>query len=1274
MSDSLQTVGAVQTVFMPHPFDAERVTGTVPEGLNLAEIVAVADVEPAVRPFLRIWINDELVPREYWHRVRPKAGAMVGLKVVPGKGGGGILRTVALLAVAAVATWATAGIMGYLTPTLGLLNTAGELTFMGTMIQGAIGGALTFVGNALVNALIPPPQTTSGNDYNPAPMSSPTYSLTGSSNRMQPYGNIPRNFGKRRVYPVLAARSYTESQGDDSYLRLLLSPGWGPVRISDIRIGNTPISAYQDVEYEIREGWDDDEPVTLYTRQIREESLSVALVNSEEWPEGEGGDWVIRTTHDGIDEFSVDISFPAGLYNTDANSGSRYKWRVKFAVQYSLEGEDDWQDAEWINPDTGFETSGIIDIYENSTSSLLRGGRAAVPVTGKYEIRLRRIGDFSGDTPHKLREFSVSTATWVALRSISYEIPVEQTGLALIAMRLKASEQLNGTPNQISCLVESYLPVWDGENWDWEISRNPAWAYTHLLRYRGPDRLVEDSRLDLDSLKAWADACDELAQDGEPKWQFDGIVEGGTVLEALRDIAPHGRGAFAMVGDRLSVTRDMAQTVPVQMITPRNSWGYQGSKTFIDPPHGLKVRFVNAEKDYQEDERIVFADGYTEDTATSFETIDMMGATSPEQVWREGRYHLAVGRLRPEKHTVNMDVETLRCAVGDLVHLSHDVIMVGLSWGRIKSVVVEEGQVVGLGFDELVTMESGKSYAVTVRRADGSSDTFSVLTASGERLEATLSTPIPEATAPAVGNLFQFGETGRISAPMVVKSIAPSNDLSASLTLVDAAPEVHAADTGEIPAFDSRISVAPTITQVPATPSILSVRSDESVLARLSDGTLQSRIEVTLASLAAGAVAAEQYEVQTRMSGNRKWEAYTTLAYTTTRFHIAPVEDDQLYDIRIRATAPSKGAASPWETVSSHLVIGKTTPPPVVTGFAINVVGDMAYLSWDKADVLDLSHYRLKFSPSIGGANWSSCADLIPEVKGTSVAVPARVGTYLIKAVDVVGNCSTEATTISSNVAGLLTYNTVVSTAVHPNWSGERDGTAVAGNTLKLTSQDMVANWGNISDVHSMSFGINGFCESGTFTCQDILDLGDVYTARVTAEVDTDAQDINNVMQTWSTLGGVERLAGDSLDKWGTTVFLRSTADDPALEPEWSGWVPLVVGDYTARAFQARLLLSSNSANVTPVVNALTLTADVPDRTESGEDLLVPAEGLRIDFASPFQTTPAVAVSGQALASGDTWALSDRSRTGFSVRFFNASGQGVERTCDYLARGYGKQG
>jgi hypothetical protein len=94
-------------------------------------------------------------------------------------------------------------------------------------------------------------------------------------------------------------------------------------------------------------------------------------------------------------------------------------------------------------------------------------------------------------TPHKMPETKYAQRIeWTAMRSIKQENPINMKGLALIALRMKATDQFNGFPDQINCIAESYLPTYNGTSWAWEVSRNPAWAYADLMRRRGTDRLI----------------------------------------------------------------------------------------------------------------------------------------------------------------------------------------------------------------------------------------------------------------------------------------------------------------------------------------------------------------------------------------------------------------------------------------------------------------------------------------------------------------------------------------------------------------------------------------------------------------------------------------------------------------------------------------------------------------------------------------------------------------------------------------------------------------
>ena len=102
--------------------------------------------------------------------------------------------------------------------------------------------------------------------------------------------------------------------------------------------------------------------------------------------------------------------------------------------------------------------------------------------------------------------------------------------------------------------------------------------------------------------------------------------------------------------------RDVAQTTPIQVFTPRNSTGFAGSRAFPDAVDALRCQFVNPEAGYQQDEVVVYGDGFgdaemvTADPlltlAQNFEQLSLPGCTNANAAWRLGRYHLAVVRCR----------------------------------------------------------------------------------------------------------------------------------------------------------------------------------------------------------------------------------------------------------------------------------------------------------------------------------------------------------------------------------------------------------------------------------------------------------------------------------------------------------------------------------------------------------------------------------------------------------------------------------------------------
>ncbi len=96
------------------------------------------------------------------------------------------------------------------------------------------------------------------------------------------------------------------------------------------------------------------------------------------------------------------------------------------------------------------------------------------------------------------------------LRSVRQDNPVNMTGLCLLGLRLQATKQLNGIPDVINCLASAYHQVYDASagTWSYQLTRNPGWQATDLLKRRGTKTMLADARIDLDAFAAWASAKD----------------------------------------------------------------------------------------------------------------------------------------------------------------------------------------------------------------------------------------------------------------------------------------------------------------------------------------------------------------------------------------------------------------------------------------------------------------------------------------------------------------------------------------------------------------------------------------------------------------------------------------------------------------------------------------------------------------------------------------------------------------------------------------------
>jgi len=344
------------------------------------------------------------------------------------------------------------------------------------------------------------------------------------------------------------------------------------------------------------------------------------------------------------------------------------------------------------------------------------------------------------------------------------------------------------------------------------------------------------------------------------------------------------------------------------IISPRNSFGFNYELAAVEVPDALRVRFVDTTT-WENTERLVFDDGFDENNAEKYETLEAKGVTNPQQAWKFGRYHIAQQRLRPERYSFKQDVQHLRYQRGDMLTIQYDTILVGLAAGRIKEVVSDTEIVL----DEVVE-DQGANYGVKIQHQDGSVSTTTCTLGSEPANNRIFLDNAVTITNP--DDLVIFGEAGRESIDVKVTAIEPEGDFVAKITTVPAADEIDQAWDGDIPAFDPVLTnpVDPDA-GAPSTPELDAVISNITDLAVDAEGSTVSAILVNIALAGTGGFS---YKVQLRYreQGTDEWTVLDPTEKTNIR--VESVKPGSTYEIQVRAVRGDK--FSPWSGTKTHTV------------------------------------------------------------------------------------------------------------------------------------------------------------------------------------------------------------------------------------------------------------------------------------------------------------------------------------------------------------------
>lgn len=914
-------------------------------------------------------------------------------------------------------------------------------------------------------------------------------------------------------------------------------------------------------------------------------------------------------------------------------------------------------------------------VFRASSTALIRRTVAWGVEPGQYEVRVRRV------TAAAESGAAVDDVYWSAIKGARPGAAVKAKNRAMIALRIKATDQLSGVIDNFSCMARLVAPVWDeaSERWVNEQTNNPASLILWVLQGPACSAPMENDRVDFTKFAAFWVRCRDRGFECNAVIDFE-----GTQWARMNDIAACGRASMTVEDDKFSVVIDEPQTVPRMVITPRNSTEASGRLLFPDPPHALRCRFMNEANGYEPDEQFVYADGYNADgsggkqVATRFEPMEYFGETKWENVYRRGRYDLATAALRPETLTRKVDTEHFTAKRGNLVLVHDEVMGIGQMAARILSVIEDAGDVVGVDLDAQVLMNATGSYSLVVRLAS-TSVWRAVVTndAGGPTNRVYFANRYPSSgVVPEVGDLCVFGETGLEVRAMVVQSIVPDSDMTAVVTLVDHAPEVHDADVGEIPDYDPGITRDPVYVIAPPAPVVLAIRSDDFVAIIGQDGSLVLRMVVSLAAPDGGRVAADFYQVRYRRkaAAGQAPGAFVVLPAVDASdgsVAIAGVQQGVRYELAVRSISRG-GRASAWvnrwtpvapdpeadgdEKALEHTVVGRTRKPPDVLSFDVSRGGDGTRIfEWALPEMPpDFVGVSIRYTR--GGVvvpEWQDATLLrdgvIEEASPWEANEPAAGDWWFgIKAVDSSGNESTNAVWVRRRLGPARQDGVVFShDAVEEGWP-----------------------W-SITDAYVSNDGY--LWGRGQAAWDELPATWDAWTTWTIAPVtaiayESPAIDIGAIVDIQAD-AVVQAVSGD------VAVSVKYSQDGVT----WSAWQELSRRTLAGRYFKFRATLEVGAGTIPVLTSALfslraeaivhhiedlyTVSLDPVYRVAAGDVRLpVPAE--------LFGVIRGVAVTFNGAGAGWTWELVDRSPVlGPRVRLYNGSSVMSDARIDATIRG-----
>lgn len=333
---------------------------------------------------------------------------------------------------------------------------------------------------------------------------------------------------------------------------------------------------------------------------------------------------------------------------------------------------------------------------------------------------------------------------------------------------------------------------------------------------------------------------------------------------------------------------------------------------------------------------------------------------------------------------------------------------------------------------------------------------------------------------------------------------------------------------------------------------------------------------ITLTVTSGGGERIDHIESEFKLSSSSDWIALGTGQLGA--FEAIDLEDGD-YDFRARAIN-TFGIKGEWEYLTNINASGLLEPPSDVTGLVAEVNGAVITLDWEAVPDLDLSFYRVRYSPELLGATWANSLTYVDKVPrpASSVSVPARSGTYLVRAYDKSGVGSVNYTSVVVPIANIEPLANTLTLTDSPSFTGSKTNATVVNNNLRINSYATAPSEGEYLFSNYIQTG-----DSSVKRCRVYVSGTTVRHDDTAGLFDDQPALFDDAVGLFDDLGGTSQFSDTNI-----ITLVSTTQDNPAGSPTWSPYTAIKVADLSARAFRFKVKLTSSSNNITPSVSALT--------------------------------------------------------------------------------------